>query len=68
MSFSMNPYSHHVEAAWPETNAFVQMGQPTDTSGQRQQTDDLPRYHDSHGIERELQFSDLGCRESQPMG
>lgn len=67
MSFSAFSSSHHLEA-WPELPSF-QMGQPYDVIQQRQQTDDLPSYYgDSHGVERELQFSDLGCRQIQAMG
>lgn len=67
MSFSAFASSHHLEA-WPELASF-QMGQPSDRVEQRQQTDDLRSlYGDGHGVERELQFSDLGCRQTQAMG
>lgn len=47
----------------------MQMGQPTDTLLQRQQTDNLcPDRNDGHGLERELQFADLEYRELQAMG
>ena len=64
--FSDFPTPHHPDG-WLE-NAFVQMGQPADMAAQRQQTDDLEPHHDGHGVERELQFDDLGARETQAMG
>lgn len=67
MSFSAFSSSHHLES-WPQAPSF-QMGQTLDVAHQHQQMDDLPAYHgDSHGVERELQFSDLGCRHAQAMG
>lgn len=67
MSFSAFSSSHHLEA-WPDSPT-CQMGQPSDLLQQRQQTDDLPSlYSDGHGVERELQFCDLGCRQVQAVG
>ncbi|MBD9393968.1 hypothetical protein [Acidovorax sp. ACV01] len=64
--FSFHPTSHHLEAC-PEA-PLMQMGQPTDTLLQRQQTDNLsPDRNDGHGLERELQFADLEYRELQAM-
>lgn len=72
MSFSACSYHssfHHIEAL-PEAPSF-QMGQPSEALRQRQQADDLPAYQgdgDGHGVERELQFSDPGCRQIQAQG
>lgn len=67
-AFSDYSSSHHHLEAWPDSPSF-QMGQPSDTLHQRQQTDDLPAYQgDGHGVERELQFSDPGCRQIQAVG
>lgn len=47
----------------------LQMGQLGDGALQRQQTDHLPNgRRDAHGVERELQFADLGTREMQARG
>lgn len=58
--------SHHLEG-WAETSFTLQMGQ-ADHAAQRQQTDELSHFHDGHGVERELQFCDLGFCEAQLMG
>jgi len=58
----------------PRTQDFsglppLQMGQLGDGALQRQQTDHLPGERwDAHGVERELQFADLGTHEIQAMG
>ena len=47
--FFFHPTSHHLEAC-PEA-PLMQMGQPTDTLLQRQQTDNLsPARDDGHGL------------------
>ena len=62
-----DPRAHHLEGL-PE-QPMSQMGQPTDLTFQRQQTDLWSgRWGDSHGVERELQFADLERPVPQAMG
>ena len=64
----MFAFDHHLEESH-ETGPVLQMGQPTERTSQRQQTDNLPSFRgDSHGLERELQFADLDYRLAQAMG
>ena len=59
--------SHHMEA-WPEA-PLLQMGQPVGAMDQRQQSDRIEPYQgDSHGVERELQFADVGLPQLQALG
>ena len=57
-------------AAEPRSETLgLQIGQPVAATRQRQQTDNLPPYRgDHHGVERELQFSDLEGCEFQAQG
>lgn len=63
---SFDPCAHFFEGL-PE-QPILQMGQPTDHSFQRQQTDLASAWGDSHGVERELQFADLEYRVPQAIG
>ena len=61
------PISHHLEDG--NGAPFLQMGQPAGITSQRQQTDDLRAWrNDSHGLKRELQFTDLDDKDVQAMG
>lgn len=65
--YSFEKISHHIEAL--TDGPSLQMGQRADHAEQRQLSDRVEFYPgDSHGVDREIQFTDGGIPQTQALG